>query len=124
MELSEPKKDMSNNKKKGREGVVYSTNPDFEYNYNDEKEEVTLPPQQQDLRILLDKKLRAGKQVTLVTGFKGTKADLESLGKEIKAKCGVGGSVKDGEIIIQGDFRDRILQLLQQKGYKAKKAGG
>jgi translation initiation factor 1 len=115
---------MSNNKKKGREGVVYSTNPGFEYNYNEPSEENTLPPQQQNLKIMLDKKSRAGKQVTLITGFKGTKADLESLGKEIKAKCGVGGSTKDGEIIIQGDFRERILQILLDKGYKAKKAGG
>lgn len=115
---------MSKNKKKGREGVVYSTDPSFEYTYNNGQEQSTLPPQQQDLRVMLDKKARAGKQVTLITGFIGTVGDLEALGKEIKAKCGVGGSVKDGDIIIQGDFRDRALKILLDKGYKAKKSGG
>jgi translation initiation factor 1 len=115
---------MSKNKRKDRDGVVYSTDPSFQYNYNDGNEASTLPPQQQNLKVMLDKKLRAGKQVTLVTGFIGTVSDIEVLGKELKTKCGVGGSVKDGEIIIQGDFRDRILQILTQKGYKAKKSGG
>lgn len=108
---------------KKRDGVVYSTSNDFEYSYSDQGEAATLPPQQQNLKVFLDKSMRAGKQVTLVSGFVGTSDDLEKLGKLLKSKCGVGGSVKDGEILIQGDHRDKILQLLQQNGYKAKKAG-
>lgn len=108
---------------KKRDGVVYSTNNDFEYSYGDQGEATTLPPQQQNLKVLLDKSMRAGKQVTLVSGFVGTADDLEKLGKMLKSKCGVGGSVKDGDILIQGDHRDKVLQLLQQNGYKVKKAG-
>jgi translation initiation factor 1 len=111
-------------KKNNRIDVVYSTNPDFEYKYEDEVETNTLPPQQQTLYIQLDKKNRGGKAVTLITNFKGTKNDLEVLGKMIKTKCGVGGSVKDGEIIIQGDFRQKISDLLVKAGYKTKFAGG
>ncbi|RNI29115.1 translation initiation factor [Rufibacter latericius] len=114
---------MSKNKK-GREGVVFSTNPDFEYEYQQEEETQTLPPQQQNLRVQLDKKSRGGKQVTLITGFVGQEGDLQSLGKTLKTRCGVGGSAKDGEITIQGDFRDKVLQLLLDLGYKAKKSGG
>ena len=104
--------------------IVYSTNPDFQYRYDAPEEQTTLPPAKQDLRVMLDRKRRAGKSVTLITGFVGTQDDLESLSKELKTKCGVGGSAKDGEILVQGDFRDKIMQLLLQKGYKAKKAGG
>ncbi|HRJ29167.1 MAG TPA: translation initiation factor [Cyclobacteriaceae bacterium] len=111
------------NEWKNREGVVYSTSSDFEFNYNKIEEATTLPPQQQQLRVSLDKSGRAGKQVTLVTGFVGTTADLDTLGKSLKNKCGTGGSVKDGEIIIQGDFRDRVVQLLVKDGYKAKRIG-
>lgn len=116
---------MSNKKNdwKKRDGVVYSTESSFEYEYQHEQEAATLPPQQQNLKVALDKSMRAGKQVTLVTGFVGGAADLDHLGKLLKSKCGVGGSVKAGEIIIQGDHRDKIVQILQKEGYKAKRVG-
>jgi translation initiation factor 1 len=111
-------------KNKNIQGVVYSTNPEFEYQHQQDEVFDTLPNEKQDLRVMLDKKQRAGKAVTLITGFIGKNEDLEVLGKLLKTKCGVGGTVKDGEIMIQGDFRDKIMLLLQQAGYKAKKAGG
>lgn len=106
---------------KKRDGIVYSTDSSFEYDYQQQGEQQTLPNQQQNLKVALDKSMRAGKQVTLVTGFTGSAGDLEQLGKVLKSKCGVGGSVKDGEIIIQGDHRDKIVQILVREGYKAKK---
>ena len=108
---------------KQRLGMVYSTNPDFEYSTNEEPEQATLAPSQQNLRVWLDRKQRGGKQVTLVKGFVGSEEDLAELGRMLKSRCGVGGSAKDGEIIIQGDFRDRIVDILTREGYKAKKAG-
>jgi len=108
---------------KKRDGVVYSTESNFEFSYKQGEETSTLPPQQQNLKVMLDKSMRAGKQVTLVTGFVGTVSDLDVLGKMLKTKCGVGGSVKDNEVLIQGDLRDKIVQILQKEGYKAKRAG-
>lgn len=108
---------------KKRDGVVYSTESSFNYSYQQNEEQATLPSHQQNLKVALDKSMRAGKQVTLVTGFIGNNSDLEILGKVLKSKCGVGGSVKDGEVIIQGDHRDKIVQILQKEGYKAKRVG-
>ena len=109
---------------KERLGVVFSTNPDFQYESASETETETLAPEKQNLRVWLDRKHRGGKTVTLVKGFVGTEADLAELGRMLKSKCGVGGSAKDGEIIIQGDHRDRVVDLLTKAGYRCKKAGG
>ena len=101
---------MKNNDWKDRLGVMYSTNPDFQYNTGDTEEEDTLPKEKQALRISLDKRNR-------ITGFRGTSEDLTALGKLLKVKCGVGGSAKDGEIIIQGDLRAKVLDILRKEGY-------
>ena len=108
---------MKKNDWKDRLGVLYSTNPDFNYETVQETEEETLAPEKQLLRVQLDKRKRGGKVGTLITGFRGTSDDLPTLGKLLKTKCGVGGSAKEGEIIIQGDFRTKVLELLQKEGY-------
>ena len=109
---------------KNREGVVYSTNSDFDFQYKGGEEAETLEPSGQLLYVSLDRSNRAGKVVTLIKGFVGSAGDLESLTKLLKTKCGVGGSSKDGEIIIQGDVREKVLNVLQKEGYKYKKVGG
>lgn len=106
--------------KKERVNVVYSTNPNFQYEYAGEEETATLPPEQQNLRVSIDKKQRKGKVVTLVQGFIGTEEDLKALASHLKNKCGVGGSAKDGEIVIQGEQRDKIIALLKEQGYRTK----
>ena len=112
---------MKENDWKSRLGVVYSTNPDFQYETSREEEAETLPPSKQRLIVSIDRRNRGGKQVTLVSGFVGTAEDLKELGKTLKTRCGVGGSAKDGEITVQGDFRDKVVALLQELGYHAKR---
>lgn len=107
---------------RNREGVVYSTASDFQYKTNETPEEEDLEPSKQNLRVMLDKRQRAGKSVTLVAGFVGSSASLNELGRKLKQACGVGGSAKDGEILIQGDHRDKVVALLIQYGYKAKRS--
>jgi translation initiation factor 1 len=108
---------MKKNDWKERLNIVYSTDPDFQYNYTGKEETVTSPKEKQLLRIALDKRNRGGKKVTLITGFTGNENDLQELGKWLKMKCGAGGSAKENEILIQGDFRKRLLEILQQEGY-------
>ena len=110
--------------KKNKKNIVYSTNPDFEYDYDEDETMETLPPQQQTLKVMIDKKQRKGKAVTLVTGFIGSEDDLKDLGKLLKSKCGVGGTVKDREVLIQGDHRDKIIEILNKENYKTKRVGG
>jgi len=112
---------MADNDWKKRLGVVYSTNPDFKYETGDAVEEETLPPAKQKLIVTIDRRQRAGKQVTLVSGFRGSEDDLAALGRTLKVKCGVGGTAKDGEITIQGDLRDKVTSLLQSMGYNARR---
>ena len=112
---------MKDNDWKSRLGVVYSTNPDFQYETAAEEEAETLPPAKQRLIVAIDRRNRGGKQVTLVTGFVGKADDLKELGKALKTRCGVGGTAKDGEITIQGDLRDKVVALLKEMGYNAKR---
>ena len=114
---------MAENDWKSRLGVVYSTNPDFKYATDEEPEAELLPPARQQLRVWLDRKQRAGKVATLVRGFVGPEADLQELARLLKNRCGVGGSAKEGEILIQGAHRDRVVAILTQLGYGCKKAG-
>lgn len=112
---------MADNDWKKRLGVVFSTNPDFSYTEQQEEVQQTLEPSRQRLVVSIDRRCRAGKQVTLVSGFVGSDEDLAELGRKLKIKCGVGGTAKNGEITIQGDFRDRITSLLNEMGYRAKR---
>lgn len=110
---------------KDRLGIVFSTNNEFEYNKDDDDSaEYTPCPTKQLLYVSLDRKKRKGKNITLIEGFLGTDNDIKELAKKLKQKCGVGGSSKDGEILIQGDFRDKIINLLHEMGYKTKQKGG
>lgn len=109
---------------KARLGMVYSTNPDFQYQTEEPEQVETLAPERQELRVWLDRKQRGGKVVTLIKGFIGSDDDLADLARMLKNRCGVGGAAKEGEILIQGDHRDRVVELLIKAGYKAKKAGG
>ncbi len=102
---------------KSRRGVVYSTDPGFAFDYGEEEEPATLPKDGQRLRVSVERKGRGGKTVTVVKGFIGTEADLKGLGRTLKTKCGAGGGVKDGEIIIQGERKERITELLRAEGY-------
>lgn len=115
---------MKKNDWKDRLNIVYSTNPDYNFEKADEEEQNTLEPARQNLRVQLDRKNRGGKVVTLITGFAGADNDLKELGKFLKSKCGVGGTAKDGEIVIQGDFKLKVVELLKKEGYTGTKASG
>jgi len=109
---------------KKRLGIVYSTDPGFQYDSGETEDPETPPPPQQLLYVSCDRKQRKGKTVTLVEGFKGRGEDLSELARELKTACGSGGSVKDGDILVQGDFRERIRSILTEKGYRVKRKGG
>ena len=111
---------MAKKSKKNRVNIVYSTSEDYEYDYEGHQEEETLPPADQNLRVRIEKNQRGGKIVTIVSGFIGREEDLKVLGKLLKSKCGVGGSVKDGEILIQGDLKPKVIGVLEKEGYNAK----
>lgn len=108
---------------KDRLNVVYSTNPDFNYQHDEKQNEETQPPQKQNLVVAIERKNRGGKTVTLVKGFVGSEDDLSELGRKLKTKCGVGGTTKDGEIVIQGEFKMRVADLLKEWGYRVKISG-
>lgn len=110
--------------KKKKLNVVYSTNPDFDYSYDEDEEMDLLPSNEQRLYVSIDRKKRAGKEVTLVEGFIGPNDDLKDLAKMLKSKCGVGGAAKEGEILIQGNFKEKVFELLVKEGYSVKKKGG
>jgi translation initiation factor 1 len=114
---------MSKNKK-NRKNVVYSTNPDFGFEHEESEEKETLAPNEQRLTALLDRKMRKGKSVTIIADFVGRELDLKALGKTLKVKCAVGGAAKDGEIILQGDVREKAIKLLMELGYNVKRSGG
>ncbi len=115
---------MKKNDWKKREGIVFSTSSDFAYQQAGSAEESTLDPGKQQLRVLLDRSNRAGKTVTVIAGFVGASKDLDILCKTLKTKCGTGGSVKDGEILIQGEMREKLVQVLEKEGYRVKRVGG
>lgn len=110
--------------KKKKVNIVYSTNPDYNYDYDEDETQETLPANEQRLYVSIDRKQRGGKEVTLIEGFVGDPEDLKDLGKLLKSKCGVGGTVKDGEILIQGNHREKIVGILEKEGYQVKKKGG
>ncbi|MBN2635072.1 MAG: translation initiation factor [Prolixibacteraceae bacterium] len=118
------KKQQKANDWKERLGVVYSTNNDFQFEKEQDEERETLPNRKQNLKVWLDRKQRKGKVVTLVKGFVGTDDDLKDLGKLLKTKCGVGGTVKDGEILLQGDFANKVVEILENENFNVKRAGG
>lgn len=110
--------------KKEKVNIVYSTNPDFQFQFDEEEQQETVAKNQQKLYVSIDRKQRGGKEVTLIEGFVGNEDDLKEIGKMLKSKCGVGGSVKDNEILIQGNFKDKIYDMLVKDGYGVKKKGG
>jgi len=110
-------------KKNNKRGVVYSTDPDFDYDFDEEMEEETLPPQKKHLKVQL-RRLKGNKQATIIYNFVGSDTDFKDLGKKLKSKCGCGGSVKDGEIILQGDFRTKVTAELDKLNYRYKQVGG